>query len=343
VTSIKDVARSVGVSTATVSRALRGLPRVSDETRDRVLQAAADLDYVASPSAAGLASGQTRSVGVIVPFVTRWFYAGVVQGAEELLRAAGYDLLLYNLGGDRDARHRVFRTHRLRMRVDAVLVLSLTPTAVAVEALTRTDRPVVVVGASVPGWASVRIDDDATAHIAMRHLADLGHERIGYIGGSLEDQLDFAAPLDRLAGYRCAMAEAGLDVHPSWEVVGDFTPRGGLAAMQLLLEADPRPTAVLAASDEMALGAVHAVREAGLRVPEDVSVIGIDDHEMAEFFGLSTVAQPVQEQGQLAARLLLEALDHRVAATLPREVTVPTRLVVRSTTGPAPVAARARA
>ena len=98
VTSIKDVARSVGVSTATVSRALRGLPRVSDETRDRVLQAAAELDYVASPSAAGLASGQTRSVGVIVPFVTRWFYAGVVQGAEELLRDAGYDLLLYNLG-----------------------------------------------------------------------------------------------------------------------------------------------------------------------------------------------------------------------------------------------------
>jgi hypothetical protein len=151
VTSIKDVARSVGVSTATVSRALRGLPRVSDETRDRVLQAAADLDYVASPSAAGLASGQTRSVGVIVPFVTRWFYAGVVQGAEELLRAAGYDLLLYNLGGDRDARHRVFRTHLLRKRVDAVLVLSLTPTDEEVEALTRTDRPVVVVGASVPG------------------------------------------------------------------------------------------------------------------------------------------------------------------------------------------------
>ena len=97
-TSIKDVARTVGVSTATVSRALRGLPRVSDETRVRVLKAAAELDYVASPSAAGLASGQTRAVGVIVPFVTRWFYASVVQGAEELLREAGYDLLLYNLG-----------------------------------------------------------------------------------------------------------------------------------------------------------------------------------------------------------------------------------------------------
>lgn len=334
-TSIKDVARTVGVSTATVSRALRGLPRVSDETRFRVLKAAAELDYVASPSAAGLASGQTRAVGVVVPFVTRWFYASVVQGAEELLREAGYDLLLYNLGGDLEARHRVFRTHLLRKRVDAVLVLSLTPTDEEVAALTKLDRPVAVVGARVPGWSSVRIDDEATARIAMRHLISLGHRRIGYIGGSLEDQLDFAAPLDRLAGYRHAMRDAGLEIEPSWEVVGDFTVRGGLAAMRLLLETEPRPTAVFAASDEMAVGAVHAAREVGLRVPEDISVIGIDDHEMAEFFELSTVAQPVHEQGQLAARLLLDALatdpDH---ASVPPAMTVPTRLIVRRTTAP---------
>jgi DNA-binding LacI/PurR family transcriptional regulator len=334
-TSIKDVARTVGVSTATVSRALRGLPRVSDETRFRVLQAAAELDYVASPSAAGLASGQTRAVGVIAPFVTRWFYASVVQGAEELLRESGYDLLLYNLGGDREARRRVFRTHLLRKRVDAVLVLSLTPTADEVAALTKLDRPVAVVGATVPGWSSVRIDDDATARIAMRHLVDLGHRRIGYIGGSLEDQLDFAAPLDRLRGYRAAMREAGLRKDRSWEVIGDFTVRGGLAAMRLLLEADQRPTAVFAASDEMAVGAVHAVREAGLRVPQDISVVGIDDHEMAEFFELSTVAQPVHEQGQLAAKLLLDALaSDPDRPAKPQELIVPTRLLVRKTTAP---------
>lgn len=333
VTSIKDVARTVGVSTATVSRALRGLPRVSEETRVRVLQVAAELDYVASPSAAGLASGQTKSVGVVVPFVTRWFYAGVVQGAEQLLREAGYDLLLYNLGGDRAARHRVFQSHLLRKRVDAVLVLSLTPTEEEVAALAKLDRPVAVVGATVAGWSSVRIDDDETARIAMQHLIELGHTRIGYIGGSLEDQLDFAAPLDRLQGYRRTMAETGLEVAPSWEAVGDFTVRGGLAAMRLLLEAEPRPTAVFAASDEMAVGAVHAVREAGLRVPDDVSVIGVDDHEMAEFFELSTVAQPVQEQGRLAAQLLLDALAEQPdARPAPCALTVPTRLVVRGTT-----------
>lgn len=336
-TSIKDVAREVGVSTATVSRALRGLPRVSDETRVKVLQVAARLDYVASPHAASLASGQTRAVGVVVPFVTRWFYGSVIQGAEELLREAGYDLLLYNLAGDRAARHRVFRTHLLRKRVDAVLVLSLNPTDEEVAALSKLDRPVAVVGCTVEGWSSVRIDDVATAQIAMRHLVELGHRRIGYVGGSLEDQLDFAAPLNRLTGYRAAMDQAGLPVEPALEVVGDFTVRGGVAATRLLLETAPRPTAIFAASDEMAIGAAHAVREAGLRVPEDVSVVGIDDHEMAEFFELTTVAQPVREQGQLAATLLLEALDEeRDEPPTPRAVTVPTRLVVRRTTAPPP-------
>src|SRR3954452_17993122 len=127
-TSMKDVAPEVGGSTATVSRALRGLPRVSDETRVKVLQVAARLDYVASPHAASLASGQSRAVGVIGPFVTRWFYGSVIQGAEEQLREAGYDLLLYNLERDEAARPLVFRTHLLRKRVHALLVLSLNQT-----------------------------------------------------------------------------------------------------------------------------------------------------------------------------------------------------------------------
>ncbi|CAN5281214.1 LacI family DNA-binding transcriptional regulator [soil metagenome] len=332
-TSIRDVAREVGVSTATVSRALRGLPRVSDETRLKVLSVAERLDYVASPQAASLASGQTRAVGVIVPFVTRWFYGSIVHGAEELLREAGYDLLLYNLAGDHDARHRVFRTHLLRKRVDAVMVLSLTPTPDEIASLAGLGRPVTIIGARVPGWSSVRIDDVGTASTAVRHLIDLGHRRIGYVGGSLENQLDFAAPMDRLTGYHDAMRATGLPLEPAWEVPSDFTVRGGLAATRLLLDATPRPTAIFAASDEMAIGSVHAVREAGLRVPEDISVVGIDDHEMAEFFELTTVSQPVHEQGRLAARLLLEAIEGGAGHT-PLSLTVPTRLVVRRTTAP---------
>lgn len=336
-TSIRDVASTVGVSTATVSRALRGLPRVSDATRSRVLRAAAEMGYVASPTAAGLAGGQTRAVGVVVPFVTRWFYASVVQGAEELLRDAGYDLVLYNLGGSREARDRVFSGHLLRKRVDAVLVLSLTPTDAEVASLGSLHRPVAVVGATVPGWASVRIDDRATARIAMDHLLALGHRRIAYLGGSLKDQLDFAAPLDRLHGYRAAMRAAGFPVLPGWEAVGDFTVHGAMTATDRMLRQAARPTAVFAASDEMAIGVLQAVRAAGLRVPEDISVIGIDNHEMAEFFGLTTVSQPVHDEGRLAAQALLSMLSAGPQRPVePPAITVPTRLVVRSTTGPVP-------
>lgn len=335
-TGIRDVAREVEMSTATVSRALRGLPGVSEVTRTRVMEAALRLGYVPSPSAARLASGQTRAVAVIVPFVTRWFFAAVVHGAEQVLREHGYDLLLYNLGGDPDARHRVFATGLLTKRVDAVLVLSLTPTAEELARLADLGRPVTIVGADLPGWATVRIDDVQAAASATRHLVDLGHRRIAYVGGATEGVLDFTAPTARLAGYQQTMADAGLTVDPAWLADGEFTVAGGLRAGRNLLDrpdAAGRPTAVFAASDEMAIGVLRAARDLGLRVPEDVSVIGIDDHEMAGYFDLTTVAQPAHEQGRVAAQQVLEALGSQWA---PEQVILPTVLVVRRTTAPPP-------
>ncbi|MGB0100686.1 MAG: LacI family DNA-binding transcriptional regulator [Nocardioides sp.] len=326
-TGIKDVAREVEMSTATVSRALRGLPGVSEPTRSRVLEAALRLGYVASPSASGLASGQTRTVAVIVPWVTRWFFAAVVQGAEEVLRERGYDLLLYNLAGDAAARHRVFETNLLTKRVDAVLVLSLKPSPEELERLFRLGRPVTIVGADLPGWATVRIDDEDAATTATQHLLDLGHERIAYVGGATEGVLDFTAPSARLSGYRTALERAGVPV-PGLEYDGGFNVDGGLQAARAALERPDRPTAIFAASDEMAIGALRAARELGLRVPEDVSVIGIDDHEMSSYFDLTTVAQPVHEQGRIAATQVLAAL----AGSEPRQVILPTELVVRRTT-----------
>lgn len=330
-TGIKDVAREVEMSTATVSRALRGLPGVSEATRDRVRETARRLGYVPSPSAAGLASGQTRTVAVVVPWVTRWFFAAVVQGAEEVLRERGYDLLLYNLAGDERARHRVFETSMLTKRVDAVLVLSLKPSDDELARLDRLGRPVTIVGADVPGWATVRIDDEAAARTAVGHLVGLGHRRIAYVGGATEGVLDFTAPAARLAGYRDALAEAGLPHDPLLEEDGEFSVAGGVRAGHALLERSDRPTAVFAASDEMAMGVLRSARELGLRVPEDLSVIGVDDHELAEIFDLTTVAQPVHEQGRVAALQVLAALgggDH----WKPEQVVLPTELVVRRTT-----------
>jgi DNA-binding LacI/PurR family transcriptional regulator len=331
-TGIKDVAREVEMSTATVSRALRGLPGVSEETRSRVMETAHRLGYVPSPGAAALASGKTRTVAVVVPWVTRWFFAAVVEGAEEVLRERGYDLLLYNLGGDLAARHRVFETSLLTKRVDAVLVLSLKPSPDELARLDKLGRPVTVVGADVPGWATVRIDDEEAARTATGYLTALGHREIAYVGGAIQGVLDFTAPAARLAGYHAALAEVGVTADPDLEVDGDFTVAGGIrAGMDLLTRPQP-PTAIFAASDEMAFGVLRAARNLGIRVPEDVSVIGIDDHEMAAIFELTTVAQPVREQGRVAAQQVLAALTAQ--HWLPEGVVLPTRLVVRGTTAP---------
>jgi DNA-binding LacI/PurR family transcriptional regulator len=258
----------------------------------------------------------------------------VVHGAEELLREEGYDLLLYTVTGEPAARQRLFNSYLLSKRVDAVMVLALRPTPAEVASLDRTGSPKVVVGGSVPGWSCVRIDDIETAATAVRHLVELGHTQIAHLGGVPDPEhagLDFSTPGDRQEGYRLAMAEAGLRIEPAWEVTGDFSALGGLAACRQLLASGARPTAIFAGSDEMAIGAAHAVREAGLKVPDDMSVIGIDNHELSEYFDLSTIAQPAPELGRLGARRLLDALRSETAPE-PVETIVPTQLIARGTT-----------
>src|SRR3954452_7405691 len=186
VASIEDVARRAGVSIATVSRALRGLPDVATATRDRVLAAAAELNYVASPFAARLASGRTSTVGLVVPFVNRWFFAEGIATVETALRQAGFDLLLYNLG-DAAGRARLFDVMPVRKRVDGVIVASLVLDDDEFEQLTRLDRPVGLLGLPRDGFLSSRIDDDAGARTAVEHLIAMGHRRIGLIGGDTED------------------------------------------------------------------------------------------------------------------------------------------------------------
>ncbi|MFY1695379.1 LacI family DNA-binding transcriptional regulator [Solwaraspora sp. WMMA2101] len=336
-TRIDDVARLAGVSTATVSRALRGLPTVTEATRLRVLDAAARLGYIASPSASRLAGGKTRAVAVVVPRITRWFFSTVVEAAEDTLQQAGYDLLLYNLGGRENARQRMLHTANLHQRVDALMLVATPLHRSDFAAISALKMPGVTVssGTGVPGWPSVRIDDVAAARTATNHLLGLGHRRIAHISGSSTDELAFTTHLDRRRGYQEALTAAGLAPDPALDVESDFTLGGGGRATAELLRRDPLPTAIFAACDEMALGAIAALRQAGLRVPADVSVIGVDDHDVARVVGLTTVAQPAAEQGRLAARTLLGPLTG-AAAREPAEASVilPTRLVLRESTAP---------
>ena len=306
--SIEDVARRAGVSTATVSRALRGLPHVSAATREQVLRVATDLGYAPSKSAASLATGRTHTVGVVTPHVAKWFFAHLLEAIEAELRVHSYDVLLFAVPTRVDLEPAMFDPTALRERVDAVIVLTLPLTGRELDGLRALQLPLAFVGAAVPAAMSVRVDDVAIGRVATEHLISLGHRRIGHIGGDPGEPLNFSAPVDRRAGWMSALRDAGLEPERALDVPGYFTVEGGRCAMEQLLALPEPPTAVFAASDEMAFGALAAARASGCTVPSDVSVIGVDGHELAETLGLTTVVQPVFGQGRLAADLVLQAL-----------------------------------
>lgn len=330
---IEDVAREAGVSTATVSRALRGLPNVAESTRRTVHRVATDLGYVVSRSASRLATGRTLAVAVISPYMERWFFAQSIAAVEAALRESGYDALLIGISPPSDGRRAPFEPGMLRGRVDAVVVLTVPLTGSELDGVRGLGLPTVYVGAAVPGALSVRIDDMAVAQCATEHLLELGHTRIAYVGGDPQQPLNFTAPADRRAGWMASLRHAGLEPDPDFDVPGHFTAPGGLAAGERLLSLPTPPTAVFAASDEMALGVVQAARRRGVRVPQDLSVIGVDGHELAALQGLTSVVQPVARQGEMAARMVLEALSGE-RTRRHEHVVLPVHLEVRGTTAP---------
>ena len=329
--TIRDVALAAGVSTATVSRALRGLPNVDERTRSRVQQIAADLDYVISPSASRLASGRTGSIAVITPYIARWFFSTVISGVESVLQNAGMDLLLMSVSNP-DAPRRQPPAPRLRRRVDGVLVIAVPPDDPELRDVVNLGMPMSLIGVSLQGVPSVTIDDVLAARIATQHLVNLGHRRIGVIAGSAITA-PFTAEHDRSRGFAEVMQEAGLQTDPMLEAFGHFTVAGGEQAMTALLTQRQRPTAVFAMSDEMAFGAMRALRAHGLTPGREISLIGIDGHDMSELLDLTTVAQPVVDLGRIAAEALLVQIG-AVAGTAAESVIVPTQLSVRGSTTP---------
>lgn len=329
--TIKDVAQAAGVSTATVSRALRGLPNVDDATRARILKVAADLDYVISPSASRLASGRTGSVAVITPYIARWYFSTVLSGVESVLQNAGMDLLLMSVS-TLDGQHRLPPAPRLRRRVDGVISIALPADDSELQDVIALGLPTSLIGVAKDGVPSVTIDDTLAARTATQHLVSLGHQRIALIGGNPKS-LPSTTGHDRREGFMQVLAEAGMDFDPSLEVPGYFTNAGGEQAMLTLLQQRKRPTAVFAMSDEMAFGAMRALRANGLVPGRDISLIGMDGHDMSELLDLTTVAQPVFDLGRIAAEALLVQI-RTGSDRVTDPVRVPTHLAVRGSTAP---------
>lgn len=325
-----DVARLAGVGMGTVSRALNNSPGVAEATRKRVLEVAEQLSYVVSPEASRLRQGATGRVAVVVPHISRWFFAAMLEGIESSLREADLDVLLYHVGGV-DDRRRFFQELPARRKVDAVVVIAFPITAAEQQRLELMGVGIVASGGQTASYPYVCIDDADAARKAVDHLIFLGHRRIAMIAAVDPDEPGWPATPGRSEGYYQALAAAGLTADPELIKTINWGGNEGADAMAQLLALSSPPTAVYAHSDEVALGAMRTIRRVGLRIPEDISVIGIDDHPLAELADLTTVHQSVREQGVQAGQMVKALIGGEETR---QAITFPTELIIRRTTAP---------
>ncbi|MBI4874189.1 MAG: LacI family DNA-binding transcriptional regulator [Acidobacteria bacterium] len=326
--SIKDIARRANVSHSTVSRALQNSPLVNRETADKIRRLARELDYRASAVARSLATSKTRSAGVVVTSIADPFAAGVVGGIEDAANQHGYSIVLANSHADPEREMAVVRSLEER-RVDGVVVTASRVGAMYVPLLARMRVPIVLLNNQHPSEFahSVMIANLEASRDATRHLIQLGHRRIAYLGDRYGHQSD----TERFGGYRQALDEADVPFQPELVVHGDGKPEGGMQAMERLLALAVPPTAVFCYNDMTALGALRRIRASGLRVPGDISLVGFDDLYIAEYTDppLTTVRQPLGQMGRLAMEALIRLLEGSPAG---QSIRVPGELVIREST-----------
>ena len=329
---MEDVARLAGVSVSTVSRALRGSDLVSPETTARVRAAAAELSFAISRAASSLATGKLNRVAVLVSgSLGRWFNGTLLDSVYATLHQAGQELLIYRTL-DSAERDEFFATLPARRNADALIVASLELTSRQRSRLRQLGMPLVYVNQRVRGAAAVSIDDAAGAAGATRHLLSLGHRRIAFVGWA-HAAGTHPSSLDRLSGYRQVMTEAGIAASAQRVITASERDEGRVVVSELV-GSPPMPTGLVVESDELAMSMLAEFSRVGVRVPQSLSVIGFDGHAMAEKFGLSTVAQPVDQLGRQAAELALSLAGD--ASGRRKSIMVPTRLVLRTSTGPPP-------
>ena len=332
--TIRDVARRAGVSVATASRALNQTGLVNAQTRERILSVVDELGFAPSPAARRLSLGRTLTVGVVVSFLTRPQAAERLRGVDAVLTDSEFDLVIYNVESVQKRDH-YLATLAHSQRTDGLLVMSLPPLAEAGAILSRGPVPVVFIDVhtkAVEDMPRVIGDDIAGGALAARHLLDLGHTAIGFVGDAVEDPFGFTSSRDRERGLVQELAGAGIALPPEWIGHGAHGRYEARDLSRRMLLADRRPTAIFAASDTQALGVIAAAHEVGLRVPDDLSVIGYDDVEAADYVALTTVSQRLFESGRLGAEILLAEID-RPSDQAPIAKLSP-EVVVRATTAP---------
>jgi DNA-binding LacI/PurR family transcriptional regulator len=331
--TIQDVAALSGLSICTVSRALRNLPNVSAAAQAKVSDAAAKLGYKASPAAARLAGGTTGSVAIIAPTATAWFFAQAVEAAEEVFAGAGYDTVLISLRNRPSVHSRLFGDLAgLSQRVDGVLLLNIALSEAELAAVAGSGLAVASVGMHDVPWDNVGIDNAEAARTATEHLLDLGHWDVAMLSGREAGEPSLITANERFRGFEQALGAHDVTIDPDLVLEAGSSIEGGRLAMTELIENRRMPSAILAGCDETAFGALMALRDSGLSAPKNMSIIGIDDHQMSWFLGLSTISQPVADQGAFAANLLIDRLHRSGLPNPPASHVLETKLIERKST-----------
>lgn len=326
-TSLEDVARVSGVSTATVSRVLSRPHMVRSETREQVMAAIRQLDYQPDAAARALASGRTHTVGCIIPTLDHAIFARSTHALQTTLGRAGYQLLVASHEYQPEAEFDILRVMQQR-GVDAMVLVGTDHSAALWRAATEWGRPVLLTWSCDKRLPSIGFDNRAAGAAVAQHLLDLGHRRLGVVSGFTSHN-DRAR--SRIEGVRQAMRRAGLRLTPNLVCEQAFTLAGGRAGLRALLSLDDAPTAIVCGNDLLAVGALFEAQRLGIRVPEQLSITGIDDQEMAEACnpGLTTIHLPTQDLGRIAAENVLSAMSGQAIAS---QSLLPFELVVRGST-----------
>jgi LacI family transcriptional regulator len=331
--TIYDVAREAGVSMATVSRVVNNNPNVKPQTRKKVFEAIERLGYRPNAVARGLASKKTTTVGVVIPDIANANLAEVARGIEDIANMYHYNIILSNADKRKEKEIRVVNT-LLEKQVDGMLFMGGIVTDDHVQAFNTSSVPIVLCATTDEKGVmpSVDIDHEGAAFDAVTKLIQEGHRKIAMISGTLQDPANGYA---RFQGYKSALEKAGIAYRENFVRVGNYRYESGIEATQYFLEQSEQPTAIFAATDEMAIGAIHCLQDAGQTVPDDMSVISVDNSRIASMVRplLTTVAQPMYDIGAVSMRLLTKLMKKESVENT--RVTLPHELIVRrSVTGP---------
>lgn len=332
--TIAQVARDAGVSIPTVSRVVNGSAPVAESTRRRVAKSIERLGYHPNPMARGLSRGSSDAVVVIVPNITEPSLTHRLSGLISVLRDSPYELHLVDLEHPASERERSLADIVARQHPAGAVIISLPPSDADTEQLLRQPRPIVFVDVRSDSFSSDGIDDIAAGTVATRHLLDLGHRRIAFVGDVEDSFVGIPASADRRLGFEQALTEAGVDADPGHVALAPHGMDTARDTTLPLLDRPDRPTAVFAASDVQAFGVLEAARSLGLEVPRDLSVVGFDDIFVARLVGLTTIRQHLEVSGIRAGLKLLEALGQPMPMAMP--AFPPPEVIVRTTTGPVP-------